>query len=81
VTSINRNPAEIAADALDQLDVCRETLSQLESLFWTLKASLGASHNSRIAALGAATALDLASLVATETNDWRAELETQEVPG
>lgn len=73
-----RTPADIASDALDQLGVCRETLSHLESLLWILKTTLGPSHSGRLAAMGAAVALDRASIVESEVGDWRKELEALE---
>jgi hypothetical protein len=75
-----RTPSEIASDALDQLDVCREVLRQMESILWTLKTRLGASHDGRVAALGAAVALDRADLVEADMRQLRAELEEMEAP-
>ncbi|EGH46325.1 MULTISPECIES: hypothetical protein [Pseudomonas syringae group] len=77
--TVSRPPADVASDALDQLDVCRETLRQLESLFWTLKTSLGTTHNGRVAELGAAVALDRADIAEADIRHWREELEALEV--
>jgi hypothetical protein len=74
-----RTSSEIASDALDQLDVCREVLRQMESVLWILKTRLGACHDGRVAALGAAVALDRADIVEEETRIWRRELEDMEV--
>jgi hypothetical protein len=74
-----RTSSEIASDALDQLDVCREVLRQMESVLWTLKTRLGACHDGRVAELAAAVALDRADIVEEEARIWRRELEDMEV--
>lgn len=70
---------EIADDSFNQLDACRETLRQLESLLWTLKTELGESRTGRLAAIGAYVALDRGDLVEADLGHWREQLEALEV--
>ncbi len=74
-----RTASEIATDALDQLDSCREALRQLESVLWTLKTTLGESHTGRLAGIGAFVALDRGDVVEADVREWREQLEALQV--
>ena len=75
MTSPARTPTAIAEDALDQLEVCKETLRQLEALLWSIKTSTNDGFKIKLAELGEYVALDIGDLVENTEAEWRAELE------
>jgi len=78
---VPRTAVEIAHDALNQLAVCKETLRQLETLFWSIKTEPRSSSQSKLAAVGAYLSLDIGDLVDGTALEWSAELDALEEAG
>lgn len=81
MTTTARTTTAIARDALDQLEVCKETLRQLEALFWSIKAEPRSSSQSKLAAVGAFVSLDIGDLVDGTVSEWSKELDDLEDAG
>ena len=81
MTTTARTTTAIARDALDQLAVCKETLRQLEALFWSIKTEPRSSSQSKLAAVGAFVSLDIGDLVDGTMSEWSKELDDLEDAG